>query len=199
MYQTRNMKNQSVEITTKELELLITQKNELIIDLRPVEAYNGWKLNNEKRSGHIKGAISFPFIWTNYKFELPEFLKAKNITQEKAIILYGDSNHIKLMADMLTSAGYHDVKIYSHFLNEWNPNENLPMDYLPGYQKLVYPQWLQELKNDEEPIGYEGNNYVICHAHYDNYDDYLQGHIPGALAIGVMALIDFFDCAAAGR
>ena len=53
-------------LSTLELSDLLEDKNTIIIDIRPVDAYNGWRCENEKRGGHIKGAKSLPLKWTNY-------------------------------------------------------------------------------------------------------------------------------------
>ena len=53
-------------ISTIELLKIIDDPNVQIIDIRPIDAYNGWKLKNESRGGHIKGARCLPFKWFNY-------------------------------------------------------------------------------------------------------------------------------------
>ena len=34
-----------------------------LIDVRPLPAYNGWRLDDEARGGHIPGAVAFPIEW----------------------------------------------------------------------------------------------------------------------------------------
>ena len=34
-----------------------------IVDVRPIAAFNGWRLRGEARGGHIPGAVSFPAEW----------------------------------------------------------------------------------------------------------------------------------------
>ena len=34
-----------------------------VIDVRPIAAYNGWRLGAETRGGHIPGARAFPIAW----------------------------------------------------------------------------------------------------------------------------------------
>jgi len=43
-------------ISTQELYEKIENPDYKIIDIRSVDAYNGWRLKDEKRGGHIKGA-----------------------------------------------------------------------------------------------------------------------------------------------
>jgi hypothetical protein len=54
------------EISGNELFYLLGRPNVKIIDLRPVDAYNGWQIQNESHSGHIKGAKSLPASWSEY-------------------------------------------------------------------------------------------------------------------------------------
>ena len=39
-------------ISTEELFNILGESNSQIIDIRPVEAYNGWKIKKEERGGH---------------------------------------------------------------------------------------------------------------------------------------------------
>lgn len=52
------------EISTEELKDYIKNNSGWLIDARPVEAYNGWALEGEKRGGHIKSAKCLPLKWT---------------------------------------------------------------------------------------------------------------------------------------
>ena len=53
-------------IGTRELQEFIGRQDYKIIDVRPADAYNGWKQRGELRGGHIKGAKSLPSKWLNY-------------------------------------------------------------------------------------------------------------------------------------
>ena len=55
------------EITTQHLLARIQDPELALLDIRPVEAYNGWALKGEPRGGHIEGAKAFPFQWTDRK------------------------------------------------------------------------------------------------------------------------------------
>ena len=118
------------ELTTPELAGLINNKNTKIIDIRPADAYNGWKLNNEKRGGHIKGAKSLPIKWSNY-MDWIEIVRSKKILPENKIIVYSyvEKDSLKV-AKLFAKAGYTDVSVYNKFTEEWTTNEDLPMEYL---------------------------------------------------------------------
>ncbi len=177
-----------MQISTKELSEFIHQNDGFLIDVRPVEAYNGWRLNNEKRSGHIKSAKSLPLKWTQY-LDWIEIVRSKGIHPENKIVLYGyDKKDANIVADFFKKAGYQDVFIYTEFIEEWSADPDLPMEKLKRYQQLVSAEWVNELINGKKPLHYDNNKYVIVHAHYRNRDAYLSGHIPGAIDMDTLAL-----------
>lgn len=180
--------NKYSEITTEALKNLISTPEVSIIDVRKVDAYNGWKLNGEKRGGHIKGAKSLPIKWANY-MDWIEIVRYKNIIPENKIIIYGytTENSIKV-ANLFTKAGYTNIFIYKHFQDEWSTNETLPMDFLARYRQLVPASWVKELIDGNNPDEFDGQKTVIVHAHYRNRDAYLSGHIPGAIDMDTLAL-----------
>lgn len=178
-----------IEITTDELIKITQSPNEIILDIRPVEAYNGWSLQQETRGGHIKGAKSFPLAWTHYVFEMHELLQSKRIFPHSSITIYGyEEPEINKVAKLLIKNGYEQVKVYYHFIDEWCTNEELPMEHLYNYRKLVFPQWLYSLMMVTREPGYSGKKVVICHAHYQNPKDYAEGHIPGAISLDTLLL-----------
>ena len=177
-----------IKISTDQLVDYLNDLKGLIIDVRPVEAYNGWTLMNESRGGHIKRAKSLPLKWSKY-IDWQEIVRSKGITPEKQVVVYGysskESMHVALL---LMQAGFQDVMVYDHFADEWCPDPALPMNKLERYEQLIYPGWLHELISNDKPVGMEKNNFVICHAHYDNPGDYDEGHIPGAVSLDTMTL-----------
>lgn len=171
------------EIRTSQLLSIIDNENLEIVDSRPVDAYNGWKLENETRGGHIKNARSLPLKWTKY-IDWIEVVRSKTILPEHKIVVYGyDREQIDTVAQMFVKAGYGDVNVYLHFLDEWTNNHELPMEKLARYRQLVSPKWLNKLISGGSPDEYDNNKYVVCHAHYQNLGDYEIDHIPGAIAV----------------
>ena len=76
------------ELSSKDLLELVDKQDTIIVDVRSVDAYNGWKLENESRGGHIKGAKSLPLKWTNY-MDWIEIVRSKKILPEHRIVAYG--------------------------------------------------------------------------------------------------------------
>lgn len=176
------------EITTKELLQALENPKAHIIDARPVHAYNGWKLKGEKRGGHIKGARCLPVKWSKY-MDWIEIVRSKNILPEDEVFVYAENKQdAETVADTFLRNDYKNVKVYNHFASEWTSDDELPMENLERYKMLVYPDWVKQLIDGETPPEYENDKYVICHTHYRNHDDYLEGHIPGAVALDTLEL-----------
>jgi len=176
------------KITTSELSALLNEKNTKIIDVRPVDAYNGWKLKNEKRGGHIKGAKSLPFKWTKY-MDWIEIVRSKDILPKNKIVIYSYSEEESIkVVKLFAKAGYTDISVYNQFLEEWIKDENLSMEYLSRYKNLVSAEWVNKLISGEKPDTYENTKYIVVHSHYRNRNAYLSGHIPGAIDMDTLAL-----------
>lgn len=180
--------NHYSEISTSELNKLIGHPEVKIIDVREVDAYNGWKLNGENRGGHIKGAKSLPIKWIKY-MDWIEIVRSKGIIPQNKIVLYSynEEDSIKV-AKLFTKAGYDNIFIYKNFLTEWIVNEDMPMEFLPRYNQLVPASWVKSIVDGNIPSELEGKNTVIVHAHYRNREAYLSGHIPGAIDMDTLAL-----------
>ena len=176
------------EISTNELRDSLGKQGITVVDTRQVDAYNGWRLRGEFRGGHIVGARSIFSKWTEEVW-WPELLKSKQIDKKDAIIVYGyDSLDSLKVAKALNKAGYDNIILYSHFIDEWTTDTGLPMEFLSRFRHLVPPQWLKSILDGEQPDEYDGHRFVICHSHFRNPDDYEMGHIPGAIALDTLAL-----------
>mgnify|MGYP006301878563 CR=1 FL=1 len=182
------MKNKPQSISTSDLLEWIHLSSGRLLDIRPVEAFNGWTLLGESRGGHIRGATTVPVKWAHY-IDFQDVLHTKDITPDQSIVIYGyDNADAEWLAQKLIGSNYADVRLYPHFLEEWILNPVLPMERLDRYQQLVYPQWLDSLIHNEHPSFYNGKDYVICHSHYGYEEDYDTGHIPGAIPLNTNEL-----------
>jgi len=166
----------------------LTDSAVMIIDVRPVDAYNGWCMENEKRGGHIPGARSLPVHWSEY-MDWIEIVKSKGIHKDHKLIIYGyhDKDALKI-SEIFEKAGYRVMGIFNHFIREWSANPDFPLEKLEKYRQLVPPEWLHDLFSGKNPLHYENQKFIICHAHYRNPGDYEMGHIPGAIPIDTLEL-----------
>jgi thiosulfate/3-mercaptopyruvate sulfurtransferase len=118
------------EITTQDVLSVLSDSTVQIIDVRPIEYYNGWKKFNEKRGGHIKNARSLPIKWLNY-IDWVDIVQGKDIKQDQTLVIYSYSTQDSMkVAERFQKSGYSKVQVYTKFLEEWNPDESLPMDKL---------------------------------------------------------------------
>lgn len=182
LFNQKNNMNKFQEITTSELCKILPKTNVVLVDVRSADAYNGWRMQNEKRGGHISNARSLPAKWSSY-IDWIEIVRNKNLLPQHDLILYGYTpNETQQVADNFERAGYHQIRVYHHFADEWSAG-NYPMQKLERYRHLVYPQWVKELIDDKKPHEYHNDRFVICHGHYQNQADYDKGHIPGAISL----------------
>lgn len=174
--------NKVDKITTDELSKRLDDNDLVIIDIRNTSEYNGWKLNNISRGGHIKNAINIPSNWSLENNELKDFLNDRHITKDKEIVIYGvDTNEVEKMIESFKSIDYKNLYSYEDGILEWSKNNELPMDKLANYEKLVYPEWVNELINDKNPETYDNDKYVIFEVSWGDPKEYNKGHIPGAI------------------
>ena len=176
------------QVTTQELVSVIENPGVKIIDVRSVNAYNGWKEQNEVRGGHIKNARSLPAKWSSYA-DWIKIVQSKDILPEHSLVLYGyEKEQTEMIAGQFRKAGYPEVRVYHSLIDEWSPNEEYPMEKLARYTQLVSAKWLNELITTGTAPEYSNNRFVIGHAHYRKTGDYELGHIPGAVDIDTNTL-----------
>ncbi len=182
------MSGRITERATEEIIDLLRSRESKFVDIRPVDAYNGWKLRNELRGGHIEGARSLPVKWVNY-IDWIEIVRSKEILPHDRLILYGyEKEKTEMAARRFIGAGYRDVSVYHDFVGEWSANTGLAMENLPRYRQLVSAEWLHELTSSGAAPEYNNNKYILCHAHYRNRSDYEEAHIPGAVDLDTNSL-----------
>lgn len=183
-----NMPQSPEKVSTGQLAYLLKKSAIKVIDVRPVESYNGWILQNEQRGGHIKGAKSLPEKWLNY-LDWIEIVRHKNILPDDIIVIYGyTSEDADKVALRFLRSGYLKVIIYNNFIEEWAGNASLPMEHLVNFRHLVSAGWVKGLISGDKPAEYDNNKFVIVHSHYRNRDAYLTGHIPGAIDMDTLEL-----------
>ena len=178
----------SMQDLTDALDL---KQDEVVVDVRPMAAYNGWKLNGEPRGGHVAGAIPFPVSWLNdlKDDEIAAALEAREVTRGKQVTIYGyGSEDAGFAAERLESLGYCPVRVFADGLSVWAAEPKAPMDRLPRFTQLVHDRWLARLLATGDAAHYDGNRFILAHTSFDNRSDYKQGHIPGAISFDTLFL-----------
>ena len=170
-------------ISTEELLAQLDNPEFILVDIRPSAAYNGWKLKDEVRGGHIRGAVSFPISWIKQlsSQELEALSASKGITSKNAVVVYGyKSDDCSTMVNLLRDLGLRKVLIYEAGLQEWAANPGLPLDYLANYEKLVYPEWVEILISGKNLVNSPNRDYMLFEVSFKGLEEYQAGHIPEA-------------------
>jgi thiosulfate/3-mercaptopyruvate sulfurtransferase len=124
--------------------------------------------------------MTFPLQWTRYG-QWRDLERVKGIPKDRSIIVYGyHCDDAETMADELARAGYRHIRVFDQFMT-WSADTTLPMERLPRYRYLVYPEWVSDLLAGNNPPEWKQGDVVVCHASYRYRGDYEAGHIPGAI------------------
>ncbi len=157
----------------------------VVVDVRPDEAYNGWKIKDDVKGGHIQGAVSFSSAWLDgmSDSEKIDLLEKKGITRDREVIIYSDYGRESVeLYRTLKGLGYERIKNYKGGMRDWSHRGYETVSMI-NYSQLVYPQWVEELIKGGAPGNYDGRDYLVVNVNYEKYEEYLKGHIPGAIYI----------------
>jgi 3-mercaptopyruvate sulfurtransferase SseA len=181
----------SSSITIQELANALEREGTTVLDVRPIDAWNGWALQSEKRGGHALGAIPFPASWLDDLDEqkLTAELADRGVAGESDVVVYGYGREdAGAAAARLEALGLGPVRVFEEGLPAWADDRSRPMSSLTRFRQLVHEQWLATLLEGGKPPHHDGRRYVLAHVSFDNRDDYDQGHIPGAVFLDTLFL-----------
>jgi thiosulfate/3-mercaptopyruvate sulfurtransferase len=65
-------------------------------------------------------------------------------------------------------------------LAEWLADPQLPLEWLPRYEKLVDPAWVDELLAGGRPDTYRGDDFGVFHVNFGVPEEFEDGHLPGS-------------------
>lgn len=177
-------------LSTVDLKRWLDEPTLAVVDVRPIAAYNGWRLRGEARGGHLRGAVAFPLAWLDLvpAADLAPLLASKGVTRDKTVVVYGytPQESAALLAK-LTELGYPDSLAYDE-LAQAASDGALPIERLPNYPKLVPPGWLRGLLDGEaveaQPVG----GSALFHVNFGVPEEYADSHLPGAMYLDTNAL-----------
>ncbi len=183
-------------LTAGELRDRLTDPDQAIVDVRAMAAYNGWRLRDEARGGHVPGAVAFPVGWlsTIEDVEIERLLAAKGIGPGRPVIVYGDSHEdAATFKARLEREGYGHVRIFEPGFAAWAADPSLPVERLPNYDKLVHPDWVRQLFDGQRPETARSDAFLLFHVNFGVPEEYEEGHLPGALYLDTNWLEDPVD------
>jgi thiosulfate/3-mercaptopyruvate sulfurtransferase len=156
-----------------------------LVDVRPLSAYNGWRLGAETRGGHIPGAVSFPSAWLTSvdQPEIERLLAGKAIGPGRQVVVYGDgqSDDARRVVATLRELGLTDITILAGGFPAWAADPARPVDRLPRHDRLVHIEWLGQLLAGGRPEAAPTGRFILFHVNFGVPEEYEEGHIPGAL------------------
>lgn len=176
-------------IATKELQDKLSDDSWVVVDTRINDAFNGWKLDEVERGGHIKGAVDFSANWltvdSKYKEKtLDKALETKGIEKDKNIVLYdANGKDAKEVANYLSEKGYKNL--YTYNVADWAKDESLPMESYENYEMLVPATIVNDVLDGKKPETFESSkNIKIVEASWgEESEAYSKGHVPSSVHI----------------
>jgi len=171
-------------VSTAELRGRLTETALAIVDVRPLFAYNGWRLNGEARGGHIPGAVAFPSAWSASvdNAEIARLLHSKGIVPSREVVLYGDGRDgVSAVQNLLADLGHAGVRTLERGWAGWAADETLPVERLPNYERLVHPGWLRQVLDGGRPEAAPAGRFLVFHVNFGVREEYDDNHLPEAL------------------
>src|SRR5699024_3962083 len=167
----------------------LTDDSWVVVDTRINDAFNGWKLDNVERGGHIKGAVDFSANWLTVDADdkektLDKALETKGIDKDKNIVLYdANGKDAKSVANYLSEKGYKNL--YTYNIADWAKDESLPMESYENYEMLVPATIVNDILEGKKPETFENsNNIKIVEASWgEESEAYSKGHVPTSVHI----------------
>ena len=173
----------SPTISTTELRDRLGDPDLTVIDTRPLTGYNGWRLGDEARGGHIPGAVAFPGAWLA-SVDAPEIrriLDQKGVVAGREVVVYGArSDDAQAVAAGLRVHGIENVRVHADGFAAWAADPDLPLERLPKNDKLVHIDWLREVLAGKRPEAAPEGKFLLFHVNFGVPEEYAEGHIPGA-------------------
>lgn len=170
-------------ISTSELHRHLSDPEQTIVDVRPLPAFNGWRLAGEVRGGHIPGAVAFLSTRLTMVDDaaVVRLLRAKNVVASREIVLYGYGfGDVVPVQRKLTELGHTAVGVYEDGWSTWAADPGLPVDRLPNYERLVYPDWVRQLLAGDRPEAAPSTTPLLFHVNFGVPQEYQESHLPEA-------------------
>ena len=176
-------------IATKELQDKLSDDSWVVVDTRINDAFNGWKLDEVERGGHIKGAVDFSANWLTVDSKdkektLDKALETKGIEKDKNIVLYdANGKDAKEVANYLSEKGYKNL--YTYNVADWAKDESLPMESYENYEMIGPATIVNDILDGKKPETFENSkNIKIVEASWgEESEAYSKGHVPTSVHI----------------
>jgi len=167
-----------------------------ILDARPLAAFNGWRLRGEPRGGHVPGAVALPAGWLDQldDDELATLATTHDLAAAHEVVVYGyDDADADALIGRLASIGVPGLRRLDGGWPAWIADDTRPAERLPGYHRLVHPDWLRAALDDAPTEAPPVGRLLLFHVNFGVPEEYAEGHIPGAAYLDTNWLEDPAD------
>ena len=172
-------------ISIEEAQKLLGNTNYTFIDVRQESEYIGWKINSSE-GGHIEGAYDFTADWFDMLASDKEVLTElgrKKLYPPMNLIIYDTKEADTNTAQKFANLGF-NVMTLDGGIDAWLEKTKRPLEKMPNYEILVYPKWVYDLTQGNNPDVPKNKKFVIVELSYGDMEAYYQkGHIPGAVHV----------------
>lgn len=177
------------DLTLSEASQIVNDPDWVIVDTRPTDAFNGWKLEGVKRGGHLPNAVDFPAGWLRVEHAnkaelLSVALRVKGITPDRKILLYSvDAQDRDRVAAYLRQAGYRHVRGFD--FRSWAEDDTKPLTRYPNFHLIVPPSVVKQLIDGDLPETFKESRRVklVEVSWGKEAASYLKGHVPGSFHV----------------
>lgn len=185
-------------IATAELARRVAARAALVVDARPIAAYNGWRLAGERRGGHVPGAVALPADWLGGLDEpdLRTLLERKGVAGDRAIVIQGhgrDDPSIAAVVGRLAELEVGQLAIHAEGFAGWASDRSLPVERLRHHARLVHTDWLRAVLAAEPVEAPPARRFALFHVNFGGPEEYADGHLPGAFHLDTNWLEDPLD------
>ena len=183
-------------VSVADLRARLDDPGTVVVDARPIAAYNGWRRHGEARGGHVPGAVALPWSWLPSldDAEAERQLRAKGILGAATVVVYGDgSADASVLATRIRAEGHADVRVLEPGWPAWAAEPSLPLERLPRFDRLVDPDWLQAVLDGDRPEAAPAGPALLFHVNFGVPEEYADGHLPGAVYLDTNRLEDPAD------
>ena len=154
-----------------------------VIDVRPIAAYNGWRLGAETRGGHIPGAQGLPDRLARRPGGGRDGAPARRQGRD------GGTGDRRLRARRATTpAGWPrrliddglPASVLEGGFAAWAADDANPVDKLRYHERLVHVGWLSDVLAGRPVEAQPSADALLFHVNFGVTEEYADGHIPGA-------------------
>ena len=181
-------------ISAEDLASRLGDPSVVVVDTRPLAAYNGWRFG-AARGGHVPGAVAIPTEWLPRlgDEELRTLVARHGIDAAGTVVLAGDgSSEVEALADRLRAIGI-DSTTLAGGVPAWIADDSRPLEALPRFERLVYPEWLLDVLNGGRPEAPPAGDALLFHVNFGVPEEYAEAHLPSARYLDTNWLEDPVD------